>query len=152
MQAQRCCSPFLSLRARRLLHRAERLARIAELRLDRLGREGKSPNAAETLLNELNDIRGLLALDRVLFFQEYKIAAAANAAFAVILYGLLSLGSTRPRSECWSHFATCLIVLSAGPAVASLAHSMVEVANEYGLNRKEIGFLAKRYPQVLEAR
>lgn len=113
--------PILEFASTPIVARAERLARIAELRVDRLRRTGKPHSRAETLLNDLNDIRGLLALDRVLFFQEYKIAASANAVFAAVLYGLLSWAALHPDRGVGPLLATCLIGLSMGPAVASLA-------------------------------
>lgn len=113
--------PILEFASAPIVARADRLARIAELRVDRLRRTGKASHAAETLLDDLNDIRGLLALDRVLFFQEYKIAAAANAVVAAILYGLLSWAALDPAQNVEKLWAACLIALSAGPAVASLA-------------------------------
>lgn len=113
--------PILEFASAPVVARAERLARIAELRVDRLQRTGKQYAGAQALLNDLNDIRGLLALDRVLFFQEYKIAAAANAVVAAVLYGLLSWAAVRPDQAIGPLLATFIIGLSAGPAVASLA-------------------------------
>ncbi|WP_262048390.1 hypothetical protein [Bradyrhizobium sp. Bra78] len=113
--------PILEFASTPIVARAERLARIAELRVARLQRTGKPYAGAETLLNDLNDIRSVLALDRVLFFQEYKIAATANAAFALVLYALLSWAAMQPDHKVDLLFAICLIGLSAGPALASLS-------------------------------
>jgi hypothetical protein len=113
--------PILEFASAPIVARADRLARIAELRVDRLRSTQKPYDGAQTLLNDLNDIRGLLALDRVLFFQEYKIAAGANAVFAAILYGLLSWAALNPDHVVGILLAASLIGISAGPAVASLS-------------------------------
>ncbi|WP_431204378.1 hypothetical protein ACQ86E_04455 [Bradyrhizobium betae] len=113
--------PILEFASAPIVARAERLARVAELRVVRLQRTGNPHSGAEALLNDLNDLRGVLALDRVLFFQEYRIAAGANAIFALVLYGLLSWAAMKPDHNVGPLLAIFLIGLSAGPALASLS-------------------------------
>ena len=113
--------PILEFASAPIVSRADRLARIAELRISRLKRMGQPHSSAESILDDLNDIRGLLALDRALFFQEYKIAAAINGVFAIVLYGLLSWAAVHPDRAVDAYLATFLVGMSAGPAVASIA-------------------------------
>lgn len=101
--------------------RVDRLVKVAELRVERLRKANKPAEEAYEILSELNDIRGLLALKRVQFFHEYKLAAGANAIVAVALYGFLCWAALQADYKLGVTLAVFLIVLSALPAVGSIA-------------------------------